>query len=156
MRDYAVVGHVLTDIGMAASSFAGAFPKAASVWNMAPSARGFAIEGMLGGNLPKAFPVIDKFADGVATSIKSIDLAAETYGKGNNLFNTLKGSVNKLDNFNGATRGRTVIGSSDITSKVLEVAIQPGKASINQWEQIGKAMQHAKDNGIEFKLQFIK
>jgi hypothetical protein len=141
---------------MTASSFAGAFPKASSVWNMAPSARGFAIEGMLGGNLPKAFPVIDKFADGVATSIKSIDLTAETYGKGNNLLNTLKGYTNKLSDFKGASRNGFRLRESDITSKVLEVAIQPGKASLNQWEQIGKAMQHAKDNNIQFNLQFIK
>lgn len=153
---YAMSAHMLTDFSMALSPTKVTSTKTASVWGLAPSARGFAIEGVLGGNLPKAFPVIDKFANGEATSIKSIDLTAETYGKGNNLLNTLKGYVNKLDNFNGAASGTTVIGSSDITSKVLQVAIQPGKASVNQWEQISKAMQYAKDNGIQFNLQFIK
>ncbi len=154
--NYAVGAHMLTDIGMVLSPMKGAFAGAKSPWALAPSARGFAIEGMLGGNLPKAFPVIDKFVDGVATSIKSIDLTADTYSKGNNLLNTLNGYTNKLDNFTGATREGVTVGSGDITSKVLQVAIQPGKASLGQWEQISKAMQHAKDNGVQFNLQFIK
>lgn len=154
--NYAVSAHMLTDIGMVLSPMKEAFAGAKSPWALAPSARGFAIEGMLGGNLPKAFPVIDKFVDGVATSIKSIDLTADTYSKGNNLLNTLNGYTNKLDNFTGATREGVTVGSSDITSKVLQVAIQPGKASLGQWEQISKAMQHAKDNDIQFNLQFIK
>ncbi len=155
--NYAAGAHALTDIAMALSPMKGAFAsKAASVWEMAASPRGLAIEEMLGGNLPKNFPVIDKFANGVATSIKSIDLTAATYGKGNNLLNTLKGYVNKLDDFNGKTFDGVTVSGSNITSKVLDVAIQPGKASLNQWEQISKAMQYAKDNNIQFNLQFIK
>jgi RHS repeat-associated protein len=153
---YAMGAHVLTDIAFALSPAKAAFAKTASVWELAPVSRGFTIEGLLGGNLPKAFPVIDKFADGIATSIKSIDLTAETYSKGNNLLNTLKGYVNKLDDFTQGSRDGVRITSNQITSKVLEVAIQPGKASLSQWEQIGKAMQYAKNNGIGFNLQFIK
>lgn len=155
---YAMAAHAFTDIAMVLSPMKGAFvSKSASVWEMASyTDRGLAIEEMLGSNLPKNFPVIDKFANGVATSIKSIDLTAETYGKGNNLLNTLKGYVNKLDDFNGKTFGGATVNGSDITSKVLEVAIQPGKASLSQWEQISKAMQYAKDNNIQFNLQFIK
>ncbi|MBO9593710.1 MAG: hypothetical protein J7599_12450 [Niabella sp.] len=132
------------------------FGVATSVWGENALVRGLKIEQALGGNLPENFPVIDKFADGLATSIKSIDLTAATYGKGNNLFNTLKGYVNKLDDFNGATFDKMRIGSSDITGKALEVAVQPGKATLNQWEQIGNAMKYAKEQGIEFKLQFVK
>ncbi len=154
---YAIGTNILTDIAAVLSPLKESFVgKASSVWDLSPSARGFAVEAQLGGNLPKAFPVIDKFVDGVATSIKSVDLTAETYGKGNNLLNTLKGYVNKLDNFDGARFAGANVRSSDIVSKALEVAVQPGKATVSQWEQIGKAMQYAKDNGIEFNLRFIK
>ena len=129
-----------------------------SVWRLANGLeRGLEIERILGGNLPKNFPVIDKLENGVATSIKSLDLTAKSYNNGNGLYNTLKGYVNKLDNFTGATRGeRTVEEGIDYTSKVLQVAIEPGKATLNQWEQIGKAMNYAKEQGIGFNLQFIK
>jgi len=155
--NYAIVAHVLTDIGIALSPMKEFIPAGGkSIWELAPSARGFAAEKILGGNLPAAFPVIDKFVDGVATSIKSIDLTAASYNKGNGLLNTLKGYVNKLDNFNGKTFDGVTVNGSDITSKVLDVAVQPGKASLSQWEQIAKAMQYAKDNNIQFNLQFIK
>lgn len=154
--NYAVGAHAFTDMAIMLSPMKGAFAGAKSPWALAPSARGLTIEGMLGGNLPKAFPVIDKFVDGVATSIKSIDLTVDTYSKGNNLLNTLNGYINKLDNFTYGSREGVTIGSSDITSKVLEVAIQSGKATLGQWEQISKAMQNAKDKGIQFNLQFIK
>jgi hypothetical protein len=52
--------------------------------------------------------------------------------------------------------GVTVREGFEFTSKSLEVAIQPGKASLSQWEQIAQAMKNAKDVGIDFKLQFIK
>ena len=73
------------------------------------------------------------------------------------LYNTLKGYVNKLDNFTGATReGVTAEQGVNFIEKTLQVAIEPGKATLNQWEQIGKAMNYAKEKGIGFNLQFIK
>ena len=140
--------------GLPTSKAAG---RAVSVWGMNPGQRGMMIERALGGNLPTNFPVIDKLANGVATSIKSVDLTAKSYQKSGALLSTLKGYVNTLKNFSGTTYGKTTIQEGiDFTSKSIEVAIQPGKASLNQWEQIAKAMQYAKDNGIEFALKFVK
>ncbi|MBI1767137.1 MAG: hypothetical protein HYR67_02040 [Bacteroidetes bacterium] len=131
--------------------------KTGSVWELGAGARGMAIERGLGGNLPTNFPVIDRLSNGVATSIKSIDLTAKSYGKNGALLGTLKGYVNSLSNFSGATYGRTTISEGiDFTSKSLQVAIQPGKASLSQWEQISKAMKYAKNNGVQFNLQFVK
>ncbi|WEA00360.1 RHS repeat-associated core domain-containing protein [Mucilaginibacter sp. SJ] len=159
LKGYAVAGAIMVMTDGLMSRIAGTFGTSVtsnSVWALDASERGFAVEQMLGGNLPYGFPVIDKFENGVATSIKSIDVTADSYTKGNGLFNTLKSYVNKLDGFQGAARGDFRISSSDISSKVLEVGIQPGKATLNQWEQIGNAMKYAKDNNIDFKLQFVK
>ncbi len=136
----------------------GEFRGASSVWRMTNSLeRGLMIEKALGGNLPKNFPVIDKLVDGVATSIKSVDLTAKSYNEGNGLLSTLKGYVNKLDNFTTATReGVTATEGVNFTSKSLRVAIEPGKASLQQWEQISEAIKYAKDKGINFNLQFVK
>jgi RHS repeat-associated protein len=128
-----------------------------SVWGMNALQRGFTIEKMLGGDLPNGFPIIDKVKDGVATSIKSIDVTLSSYNKGNGLLNTLNGYINKLSDFTKGSRGGVTFEQGvDFTSKSLEVAIQPGKASLAQWEQISQAMKNAKNAGIDFKLQFIR
>jgi RHS repeat-associated protein len=166
---YAIGAHALTDIALTLAPMKGAFAskgaiatKGASVWELAQFPRGFAVEDIriaaLGeeGRLPAGFNVLDHFDNGVATSIKSIDLTASSYNKGNGLFNTLKGYVDKLDNFTYGSKDGVTITSADISSRVLDVSIQPGKATLGQWEQISKAMKYAKDNNIQFNLQFIK
>jgi len=127
-----------------------------SVWTLSQFERGFAIEKILGANLPRSFPVIDRFANGIATSIKSIDLGAKSYNGGNGLLNTLKGYLNKLDNFSGGTLEGVQIKGTDISSKVLQVAIEPGKASVEQWEQISQAFEYGKRQNIALKLSFVK
>ncbi|MEZ2442811.1 DUF6443 domain-containing protein [Chitinophaga sp. RCC_12] len=127
-----------------------------SVWTIAPSARGFTIERILGGNLPENFPVIDKLSGGVATSIKSIDLTMPSYQKSSSLFSKLKGYINQLDNFTDARwDGVAVTQGVDYTSKTLEIAIQPGKATLDQWEAIGKAIEYGNKQGVGVKIRFL-
>jgi hypothetical protein len=77
----------------------------------------------VGGSLPYGFPVIDKFnpETGVATSIKSIDVTADSYTKGNGLFNKLKSYVNKLDDFQGATRGNFSVEGGDLPGEFADI-----------------------------------
>ncbi|SCL34140.1 RHS repeat-associated core domain-containing protein [Micromonospora pallida] len=78
-RKYSL-GDALRDFGIGAAvggltgGLGSALRAAGSAWKLNQFARGLAIEAKLGGNLPKNFPTIDKFANGVATSIKSMDL----------------------------------------------------------------------------------
>lgn len=62
-----------------------------SVWQMRPFERGVAIENMLGRSpqLAQNFPVIDRWNNGVATSIKSIDLMAKSYQNTGTLTRTI-------------------------------------------------------------------
>jgi hypothetical protein len=87
---------LLRGFGSAAKAGAGgrlsAIAARNSVWGLGPTARGNAIEVLLGGNLPRTFPVIDRFLNGVATSIKSIDLRAITYQNPANLERVLTGA----------------------------------------------------------------
>ncbi|RLJ99610.1 DUF6443 domain-containing protein [Tenacibaculum discolor] len=140
------------------------FRKAESVWNLNRFARGRAIENILGANTRWArnFPVIDKLENGVATSIKSLDLGAKSYQQGNRVFNTLKGYINKLDNFKGASWGNMAKGTfadvqqgRDFTSKALELAVERGAGSTKQWEQIQKAVNYALDKDINVTIRFI-
>ncbi|UGU18119.1 DUF6443 domain-containing protein [Sinomicrobium kalidii] len=132
---------------------------AKSVWGLNRFARGRVIEEMLGANKnwAKNFPGIDKIEDGVATSIKSMDLMGKSYQEGNRVFNTLKGYIDKLDNFGGRTRwGGTVIEEgTDYSSKALELAVQTGKGTDAQWDQINRAVQYALDRDINVTIRFI-
>jgi hypothetical protein len=97
----------------------------ASVWAMDAFERGLAIEQQLGGYLGN-FPTIDKFVNGVATSIKSIDLLAKSYQQISNLTYLIRGYVEELASFNGAAWGDFVVRGSEITSRLLQIAIPPG------------------------------
>jgi len=54
-------------------------PADRGVWDLGPATRGDVIHERLGQNLPRSFPTVDIFKDGVVTSIKSIDLQAPSY-----------------------------------------------------------------------------
>ena len=128
-----------------------------SVWKLNKFLRGRKVEQFLGENLGWNFPVIDKLSNGVATSIKSIDLTAESYQKGNAVFDVLNKYINKIDGFGTTTwAGRTVTEGVDYTSKAIELGIQANKATLNQWEQISKAIQTAKSKGIDVSIKFIQ
>jgi RHS repeat-associated protein len=104
----------------------------ASVWRLGNFARGIAIETALGKNLAAGFPVIDRFLNGTATSIKSIDLTAKTYQDTGKLASTLEKFIDKVSNFNGARYGKDVIKSSEITARELQVVIPKGSMSAAQ------------------------
>lgn len=67
------------------------------------------------GRLLPGFKTLDHFENGVTTSIKSIDVTASSYTKGNGLLNTLKGYINKLDDFTYGSKEGVTITSADIT-----------------------------------------
>ncbi|WP_236025495.1 DUF6443 domain-containing protein [Flavobacterium geliluteum] len=134
-----------------------ALRKGESVWMANAFERGRRIETMLGENLGWNFPTIDKIKDGVATSIKSLDLTAGSYQKGNSVYNTLKGYINKLADFTSAEVGGVkVVQGETYTSKVLELAVQTGKGTESQWSQIGDAIKYAQDNNVNVTIRFIK
>jgi RHS repeat-associated protein len=106
-----------------------------SVWALGWATRGQAIEQSLGANLPSSFPVIDRFAGGTATSIKSIDLNATTYQNMSSLASRLNGYVDAIANFNGASLAGTEIRSSEITAPQLQLAIPSTGPSAHNRQQ---------------------
>jgi hypothetical protein len=49
------------------------------VWNLGPATRGDALHARFGQDLPRSFSGVDKFNNGVVTSIKSMDIHARSY-----------------------------------------------------------------------------
>lgn len=132
-------------------------PTTQNVCNMNPLARGVAIEYMLGRSpeLARNFPVIDRFQNGVATSIKSIDLAARTYQNTNNLTRVIQGYIKSLANWQGANWGDVIIKASDITSRELLLAISPN-SSETQMQALLQLQDWALNQGVTLTLMMIK
>ncbi len=128
-----------------------------NVWKMNPFARGWKIEGAIGRSpgLVSNFPTIDRFENGVATSIKSIDLGAKSYQNLQTLNNTLQGYVTKVANFNGATYGGTTIEASDITGRQLLLAIPPN-ATEEQLNVIKQVTTWAAEQGVNVVTQVVR
>ena len=102
------------------------------VWKLNPFTRGQQIEQALGHNLPGNFPVIDKFENGLATSIKSLDLDAATYQSGSTLTRTLNGYVDKVAGFQGRTWAGVRIRPQDVTGRALDLAIPHSGSAAQQ------------------------
>jgi RHS repeat-associated protein len=124
------------------------------VWSMGPGPRGLAIESQLGGNLPAGFRVIDRFEDGVATSIKSIDLNATTYQNAQALGSRLNDYIDKLAGWTGQTTpyAGVTIQPGQVTAKTLQIAVPPGSMSAAQQAVIDAATQRAQGLGLNFVI----
>lgn len=124
---------------------------ASKVWKLPPVKRGTEIEIIRAGpdRLPGNFPVVDIYRNGTAISVKSIDLAQKTY-RGKKLLSKVKQYINKLIDFDGATRGlRRVPGTA---KKELEVVIPKGRASPEQKKLLEEAVEYGRLNNITVRI----
>jgi hypothetical protein len=118
----------------AATALAGA---AKSVWKQNPFSRGRVIEKLMGMNLHPNFPVIDRFANGVATSIKSLDVNAKSYQDAGSVYGKIKDYVDSVASFNGAVYGGNSIDASEIQSRALDLVLSDLPSSKQLCEEQG-------------------
>jgi hypothetical protein len=104
----------------------------AAAWKVGWAARGRYFEVRLGRALHENFPVIDKIPDGIATSIKSIDLNAATYQNAAGLTGRLAKYVNEVSEFVGDRLGNDVVEFSDIKGRSLSLAVPKGSITETQ------------------------
>ena len=100
------------------------------------------------------FPVIDAFHNGVATSIKTLDLGAKSYQKNNAVFNKLMGYIDKLASFKKATWGDDMVKESMIRKRVLEVGIPRGATS-SQVKQMNNAIKYGESRGVKVNIRVV-
>lgn len=101
------------------------------------------------------FPVIDAFYNGVATSVKTLNVFAKQYIKDGAVGKQLTKYVDDLAKFEGRSWGGQTVKGSEISKKVLEVGIPKG-ASEKVIEQITKATEYAKTQGVELNVRVVK
>jgi RHS repeat-associated protein len=124
-----------------------------SVWRLNPYDRGVAIENMLGRSpfLAQNFPVIDRFENGVATSIKSMDLTLKSYQNLGTLERTVRGYVTTVANWQGANWAGYRIDVTQIQGREVLLAIPQG-ASQAQMGTLLQLQQWATTVGVTLNI----
>jgi hypothetical protein len=108
---------------------------ASPAWKLGWAKRGQTINKQFGDNtFPDNYPIIDKIPDGVATSVKSIDLNAATYQKEANLTYRLNQFVADVREFDGADWGGTDIRGTDIDGRAVHLIVP--KRSMTEAQRI--------------------
>jgi len=148
------IGHEIVDSGAAdeAQAITQAATEAASPWSLGPGPRGLAIEDALGGNLPAGFKTFDRFADGVATSIKSVDLSASSYQSAGALTSRLSGYVDSVAAFDNYSLSGFSLSSREISTRALEIAIQPGIGSSAQMAALNNVIAYGSSQGVVVRV----
>jgi hypothetical protein len=127
-----------------------------SVWSLSNARRGELIEDALGFNMrARNFPVIDRWANGVATSIKSINLMAKTYRSGAKLRGRLVGMIDKLADFKGARWGGQRIRGGQIRKRRLLVAIPLTRLSPDQIVAMARAWRYGRSRRVRVRFTFM-
>jgi len=119
-----------------------------SPWSLPPLKRGYAIEALRGGNLNYGFPTFDRLIDRVATSIKSVDLAAPTYQSTSRLEYVLNGYVNKVADFGVRQHGDTAIDGRLLAGRELEICVPPGTATAEQIAVLDRVVRYGELHNV--------
>lgn len=119
------------------------------VWSKGWAARGVAIENGLAKNLPSSFPVIDRYVAGQGlgaasvTSIKSMNLGAQSSQTGAGILSKVKGYVDKVAGFDSATQSLSFVKVNASTQRILELVIPNMPLSASQQAGLEAAIQYA-------------
>lgn len=138
-------------------SAANAGRPADSAWRLAFKERGLALEkkalALLGRKeLPANFKTFDSFVDGVATSVKSVDLGAATYQKASALRGALRGYIREIQAFTEYVLGKVSVSAEHITSRELVIVLEPGRMSAMQKAVLDEIVKFGADNNILVKI----
>ncbi len=123
-------------------------------WDLHPFQRGRVIEQQLGQNLPRNFPTIDRFQNGVATSVKSMDLVAPTYANAGNITSTGRGYIDSVAGFQGRNWAGVNIRPGDITARGLDLAV-PAGATQTQQQALQGLITYGTQNGVTVRIVIV-
>ncbi|HEX3936260.1 MAG TPA: hypothetical protein VHX43_02050 [Xanthobacteraceae bacterium] len=134
---------VLAGAGLVAGGAAADEPS--PVWQLGWAKRGQIINEKFGDPaFPGNYPVIDKIPDGIATSVKSIDLQAATYQNNISLANRLLQYVEGVRDFDGVVWSNLDIQASQITGRAVQLIVPKGSMTAAQRAIIDQVRDIAK------------
>ncbi|MBL8820741.1 MAG: hypothetical protein JNL58_32265, partial [Planctomyces sp.] len=129
-------------------------PAGRGVWDLHPFRRGRVIEQQLGQNLPDNFPSVDCFQNGVATSIKSMDLDAATYSDIRNITSTGRRYIDSVATFQGRKWAGVNIRLCDISARNLYLAVPVG-ATQAQRQALQDLVTYGTQNGVTVRIVVV-
>jgi hypothetical protein len=144
-RDWATGAALLAGgVPPIAAGGAAAAEQASEAWTYGWARRGQYFDQLLrDGSLPVLFRTIDNFTDGIATSIKSIDLNAATYQDAARLTYRLNEYIDKLGEYQGGSLLTTTVELPDISDRVLNLVVPKGAMTEIQGATIEAARARA-------------
>jgi len=129
----------------------------ATAWDLGWGARGVALEQLRlegGRTLPSNAPTIDAFPQGVAVSIKSIDLNAPWYGNPLNLSYQINRYIDQLGAFDSMNWGDIRIDADQITGRVLDIVVPKNSGTAAQQQAIAASIERARKLGIQVFVSY--
>lgn len=136
---------VLAGSGLLAGGAAADEPS--PIWKLGWAKRGQTINERFGDpTFPDNYPVIDKIPNGVATSVKSIDLNAATYQNDISLGNRLLQYIEDVRDFDGTRWGGLEIQAGMITGRAVQLIVPKGSMTDAQRVVLDWVRQMAKQN----------
>lgn len=128
------------------------------IWDKDNFSRGLFFRKRFGGNLPIGYPVISGFHDGVALSVRSIDLRKQTWSVIENVYEELCDEINSLSYFNGTEspwgKDAVIIREDDIKRRVLRI-IYPGSELLFETDDLfERVIKYGYENNVY--VEFIK
>jgi hypothetical protein len=121
------------------------------LWELPYCHRGDVMEILMGRNLDKTFKVIDRWVDGVATSIKTMDLRLKSYQTAEQILSRGRGYVHKVAKFNGARMKELEITADQITERVLRLGVYPEFSKVQEAALKG-LIQYGKKFGVKVEV----
>ena len=121
------------------------------IWDLPIFPRGDAFDLLLGRNLPRTFKCFDRWENGVARSIKTMDLRLKWYQDPANILKTGRGCVRKIVNFNGASMKGIKIKADQISERVLRVGVHP-EFTEAQESALKSLVTYGKQQGVKVEV----
>jgi filamentous hemagglutinin len=109
------------------------------------------VEQQLGKNLPGNFKTIDRFQNGVATSIKSMDIGATTYSNPAAITRVGRGYIDKVVSYRGGTWNKITIEPSQVQRRALDLAVPPG-ATTAQRNALQGLIEYGHTKGVKVNI----
>ena len=134
---------VLAGAGLLAAGTAADEPS--PIWKLGWAKRGQMINEKFGDpTFPSNYPIIDKIPNGVATSVKSVDLNAVTYQNQASLANRLLQYVEDVRDFDGDDWGGKYVRPDQITGRAVQLIVPRGSMTDAQRAIIDEIREIAK------------
>lgn len=126
------------------------------IWMKGNFERGLELRSEYGGNLPVSYPVIARFENGTAVSIKSLDLTAPDYQISGHVCDKIYGDIDELARFQGTD---APWGSDGIWIKGDEVQnrelliIIPENSTGEAYNELMACMSYAASNHVTIRVE---